>query len=228
MHSKAIISACTFFLAIFACVQHKLEAEVCGKVDMGAVYVHVDVLDSGHTVKKMDMGGFKADGNVILWKGVCLKPTILYAKNQGELFSSGIGLGHYTPITENFSLTPSAGCLWTQLKTRINFEEFGLFNLKERFRSVSPYLALEASYCFGQGWRICGLYQYSWSRTHTKIASFPIDTSHAQGPNYSLMIERDINESWSISLGGAYNISLSKEKHGLRGYGIRFATAYWF
>lgn len=222
---KAILCFC---VALFAFIQHKLHADVCGKVDIGAVYAHVDVLESGHTVKSIDMGGIKLDGNIVVWKGVCLKPSFLYADHQGQLLSGAIGVGHYTPLNEKFSLTPSVGCLWTQLKTHIDFAEYGLFNLKERFRSVSPYLALEAAYCFGQGWRLCGMYQYAWSHTHTKIASFPKDKSDAQGPNYSLMIEKDLNENWSVSLGGAYNISLSKERHGLRGYGLRLATAYWF
>jgi hypothetical protein len=42
------------------------------------------------------------------------------------------------------------------------------------------------------------------------------------------MLETDINDCWSVNIGGAYNISLSHEKHGLRAYGGRLALAYWF
>ena len=52
--------------------------------------------------------------------------------------------------------------------------------------------------------------------------------SKPKGSNYGVMIEHDLNDRWSINLGGAYNTSLTKEKHGIRGYGGRLGCAYWF
>lgn len=220
--NKLIICVFSTILALVS----QLNADVCGKVDIGATYIHLDLLQSGKTFKRIDMGGFKADSTIIVWKGVCLKPTVLYGNGHGEIFSGGIGLGHYTPIGEKCSLTPSFGCIYTQLDTKVKFAPG--FNPSYRFYSVSPYVSLDASWCFAKGWRIVGVYQYSWSGTLTKIKGLPSDRSHSEGSNYGLMIEKDINNSWSISLGGAYNLGLTKEKHGLRAYGVRLAVAYWF
>lgn len=221
-----------FFLTLFALIIPKINAEFNGKIDAGPTYLHIDVLESNHTIKKINMPAIKTDGLYLVWNGICLKPTILYAgKGNTQIISGGCGIGQYIPIGEKCSITPSLGCGFTQFKTTIhNYPAFpGVFlDLKERFRSVSPYAAIDASYCFCKGWRIVGAYQYVWSRTHTKIKGFDNTKSSPKGSNYSCMIECDLNDCWSVSLGAAYNSSLTKEKHGLRGYGARLALAFWF
>lgn len=244
------------FLALivpFLASVYSLNADVCGKVDAGPTYIHIDVLQSGKTVKRIDMGGVKADSSIVVWKGLCVKPTFLYGNGHGEIISAGGSVGHYSPFWEKFSLTPAIGCVYTQLGTTIPVslpeEVLRLLppiprgHAKERFYSVSPYLALDFTWTFTPGWRIVAVYQYSWSRTLTTIGlnkAFkpveslvgPVDNykewSHSQGSNYGLMLEGDINQCWSVSIGGAYNLGLSKEKHGLRAYGARIAIAYWF
>lgn len=228
---KILITASCIFLAAFIFIKHQLPAECCGKIDAGPAFLHVDVLESGHTIKKINMLAVKADASLIVWKGVCIKPTILYAgRGHSEILSGGCGLGHYTPIGEKCSVTPSIGCNFTQFKTTIHYRVATGYkiNLRERFCSVSPYVAIDASYCFVKGWRIVGFYQYVWSRTHTTIKGFDSTNSNPKGSNFGLMLEGDINEKWSINIGAAYNSSLTKEKHGLRGYGARLGIAYWF
>jgi hypothetical protein len=203
-----------------------------GKIDAGPACLHVDVLESGHTIKKINMPAIKSDGTFLIWKGLCLKPTILYAgiKNT-QILNGGCGIGFYIPILEKCSITPSIGCNFTQFKTTLfRYPIFpGYFlDLKERFRSVSPYVSLDASYCFCQGWRIVGCYQYAWSHTHTKIKGAKTTKSNPKGSNISCMVEYDLNDCWSINLGAGYNSSLTKEKHGLRGYGVRFGLAFWY
>ena len=217
-------------------IGNQLLAEICGKVDVGPAYIHVDVLESGKTVGRMDMGGVKSDATVVVWKGLCLKPYILYGyqNKSRHLFSGGGGIGHYTPITDTISITPSIGCLYTEVKTNLTVHpENSPFPLdvRERFRSVTPYLGMDITWCFCPTWRICAQYQYCWSRTHTKLTSdffTKNSSSHSWGPSYSLLLEKDLNNKWSVNVGAAYNISLSKEKHGIRGYGVKLAIAYWF
>lgn len=221
------------FLATFTFLKDRLSAGscCCGRLDVGPAYLHIDVLESGHTIKDIDMAGFKADGCFIVWKGLCLKPMVLYGrKGHSEIATGGCGLGFCFPLRDNFSITPSVGCNFTQFKTNLHISVMDQFvlHLKERFRSVSPYLSLEACYTFFQVWRLIGCYQYSWSHTHTKIKGMDTVKSDPEGSNYGLMIERDLNDCWSINLGAAYNVSLTKEKHGLRGYGARLGIAYWF
>lgn len=211
-----------------------LSAECCAKIEAGPAYLHIDVLESGHTIKELNMAAIKADASWIVWKGICLKPSFLYGRQgHSEVASGGCGLGQYIPIGDKCAITPSIGCNFTQFKTNIHLPITEAYKLKlrERFRSVSPYVALDASYCFCKGWRILGIYQYVWSRTWTKIQGLGVDMtdkSRPKGSNYALVLERDINDNWSVNVGAAYNLSLTKEKHGLRACGVRLAIAYWF
>lgn len=226
------------FASLFAFVMPSY-GEICGRIDAAPAYVRVDVLESGHTVKTLNMCAFRTDATIVLNKswGLCIKPSFLYGKGQhGELGSGGAGIGFCCPFKECFSVTPYVGCTFTNLNTRINipvpdFPDVVLKDVREKFTSSSPYLALELSYTFLKCWRICVTYQYSWSRTHTTL-ELPIGKmkfkSHSAGPTYSALIERDLNKHWSVNIGAAYNISLSKEKHGLRGMGVKFGTSYWF
>lgn len=226
-----ILAAIYIFLAAFTFVKNRLVADYGGKIDAGPTFLHIDVLESGHTIKKINMAGVKADGTWMIWNGVCLKPTILYGQQgNSQIMSGGCGLGHYTPIGSKCSITPSVGCNFTQFKTTIHYPFVPGFivALKEKFYSISPYVALDATYCFIKGWRLVASYQYSWSRSYTKIKGYDNTKSSPEGSNYGLMVERDLNDSWSINLGAAYNSSLTKEKHGIRGYGVRLGFAYWF
>jgi len=234
------------FLIILMSKLHAIEeCEQCcrGKVDVGPAFVRVDILESNKTVKRLDMLALKADSTIVFNKccGLSLKPTLLYGKgNHGELFSGGGGIGMCAPFWNCWTITPSVGCVYTHLSAKIAASKFGIppflaTSIKEIFHSVSPYVAVDVTYTFSPGWRICGMYQYSWSKTNTQLKGLPEMLkgqspfkSHSKGPNYALMIEHDINQSWSIQLGAAYNISLSKEKHGLRGMGAKVAVAYWF
>ena len=54
------------------------------------------------------------------------------------------------------------------------------------------------------------------------------DKSHSDGPNYSLGIDYSLSKHWSVMLGFGYNITLSKEKHGIRGKGAKLGLSYYF
>lgn len=232
LHWKHIIQS----LVLSCCVlmSSSLAAEIWGKADFAPAFVHVDVLESNKTVKRMNMIAFKGDATIIVWKGVCLKPTLLLGTGGGGIASGGLGIGHCTPINDWLCVTPSAGCLLTHLHTKIKVHHplAGEIHFKEKFRSISPYISLEVTVKFAEKWRVCAQYQYSWSSTRTKLSDGPISIpefkSHSDGASYAAMIEYDVTKCWSIQLGGAYNISLSKEKHGLRGYGGKLGVAYWF
>lgn len=209
-----------------------LNASCCGKADIGATLIDLDILKSGHTEETLHMKGFKGDATVQVYGGFVLKPGFIWAQGHGELASGSIGIGHCLPLFKNFMLIPSGGVIFSYVRTRVDLEIPGtdivLDDLRERFRSVSPYAALEFSYTFLEKWTLMGCYQYSWSRTHTKIGDVVSETSHCCGPNYSLGIEYSFNKNWSVNFGAGYNISLSKEKHGIRGKGLKLGLAYYF
>lgn len=218
-------------LCLFA-FTYSLYAGCCGKVDLGATIIDLDILKSGHTEETLHMKGLKGDATIQIIGGVVLKPGFIWGQGHGELASASIGIGHCTPIFKGFMLIPSAGVIFSYVRTKVDVEvpEFGITfeDQKERFRSISPYAALEFCYTFLEKWTLMGAYQYSWSRTHTKIGKIVSETSHCCGPNYSLGLEYCIDEHWAVNLGAGYNISLSKEKHGIRGKGIKLGVAYYF
>lgn len=225
------ISKYLFILGAFTLLTSQAYGNGCGgKADIGPAYIHIDVLESGRTVHRMDLAAVKADATIVLWKGLCLKPTLLYGSGHGYILTTGMGLGFIFPIQKNFCITPSAGYNYTYLRTHITVHTpfFVLHNLKEKFRSNSPYIACDVSYTFCPGWRICGNVQYAWSSTHTTIRPLVSQSSHSNGASYSALLEYDLNCEWSVNVGGAYNSSLSKEKHGIRGAGVKLGLARWF
>lgn len=228
---KQFVIHLIFVILGFTC--STLQGEIRGKLGLGAVYLDVDVLESGKTVETLHMKGVKGDATVLLYKGFCIKPGFIWGEGHGVLSSGSIAAGCYIPITDCLKILPNVGCTWSYLHFKLDLEEMMLFNLKERFRSASPFIALEISYSITPKWTITALYQYAWSRTHTKIRSPHLgtivsDKSHSCGPNYSLGVDYSFNKNWSLIFGVGYNITLSKEKHGLRGKGAQLGFAYYF
>lgn len=199
-----------------------------GKIDIGPTIIDLDILESGKTVETLHMNGVKADANLLVYQGLCLKPGVMWGKGRGELATATIAVGYYLPIYKDLRILPHVGFVWSHLHTRVDFEEFGLFNLRERFRSRSPFIGLEFCYTFAERWTLMGAYQYAWCHTHTKIGSIVSEKSHSDGPNYSLGIEYGFDKHWAISFGVGYNITLSHEKHGIRGKGAKLGVAYYF
>lgn len=223
---RKILSLVSFVLSLFA--SKYLFSDCRGKVDIGPAFVHLDVLSFGKTVKTMDLPAVKADVNYLIYKGLCIKPTLLYGSNRGSLLTTSLGLGYAIPY-KSWCFTPTFGIYYTKVKTTIpiDFFEFKV-KAKEKFSSWSPYLSIEIFYTIAKNWRTGFQFQYAWSRSHTKISNFGSDKSNAKGPSYSWVIERDFNEHWSLNFGAAYNVSLTHEKHGLRGYGAKIGIAHWF
>lgn len=227
-----IKSLFTFIFAFLITLSHDLHAETKGKLDVGPAFLHIDILESGHTVKRMDMWGVRADFSYFLYKGLYIKPIILYGNGgaaKGGLFSGSLGLGYYIPLREKLAIAPSAGVTYSHLWTKIDFEPLQLTNLREKFKSWAPYIGLDLYFNFRPDWRVCLGAQYAWSWTKTSIQRLvKNDKSHSEGFSYSILLEHDLNNQWSLNIGAAYNLSLTKEKHGLRGTGIKAGVVRWF
>lgn len=219
----------TLCLLLFACFLFQDSSLFAkGRIDLGPAYARVDMLESGKTKRTLNLYAFKGDATLLLYEGLCLKPSILIADGKANLNAYSVGIGYCIPVTPTIVITPSIGYSETYFKSRINFKDFNLFHLRERFNSWGGYICLDASWTFYEKWRVYGLAQYTWSYVKTIIRPLFKTRDHTQGPNYSLVLERDINEQFSVSLGVGYNISLSKEKHGLRGSGAKLGLVYWY
>jgi hypothetical protein len=205
-----------------------LYGELRGKIDIGATLMDIDILESGKTIETLHMKGVKGDLTLLVYEGLCIKPGFIWGRGHGELTAGSIAVGYYLPITQRFKILPNVGISWSYLHTRVDFEELGLSNLKERFRSQSPFIGMEISYSITEKWTLTGLYQYAWCHTHTKIKPIVSAKSHSDGPNYALGVDYSLNKHWSVTFGVGYNITLSHEKHGLRGKGAKLGVAYYF
>ncbi len=212
-----------------------LEAEVQGgvqgKVDVGPIFVHIDILESGRTVNRMDMMGGRFDFSYFLHRGLYVKPTVMYANagsNRGELFTASLGLGYLFPVAPQILVAPSFGANYSHIWTRINFIPLQLKDLKETFNAWAPFIELDIYYTFMAKWRLCYGIQYSWSRSHITVEKLAKYKSKSQGFAHSILLEHDLSDQWSWNIGAAYNLSLSKEKHGLRGTGVKTGIVRWF
>jgi hypothetical protein len=219
------------FLVIILCgMSLSAYGKCCGRIDIGAALIDIDVLKSGKTTETLHMTGVKGDATILVYQGLCIKPGFLWASGSGygEITSGTLAVGYYIPVIEKLKILPHAGVTWGYLSTYVDFKELNLFHLKERFRSSSPFIGIEICYSLTEKWTLTGLYQYAWSRTHTKIKPIVSETSHSCGPNYALGLDYSLNRHWSLTFGVGYNITLSKEKHGLRAKGAKVGIAYYF
>lgn len=230
-----------FLTVLFCWISFSVYGKCCGKIDIGPAWVEIDVLKSGKTEKTLNMPGVKGDATILLYQGFCIKPGFLWARRGGEVASGTIAAGYYFPITEKLKILPNVGATWSYLRTHVDVEvsapeEVKLLgvntltfdDVRERFRSCSPFLGLEFCYSINEKWTLIGIYQYAWSRTHTKLGELGSFKSHSCGPNYALGVDYSLDPHWSITFGVGYNITLSKEKHGLRGKGAKLGLAYYF
>lgn len=222
----------SLFLLLFISSTVSLQAETRGKLDIGPAFIHIDILESGRTVKRMDMIGVRSDLSYLLYQGLYIKPVLLYGNGgsaKGGIFSGSLGLGYYLPLREKLSIAPSFGFTYSHLWTKIDVEPLQLVGLREKFISWAPYVGLDLYINFRPDRRVCFGAQYAWSWTKTSIRHLvKNDKSHSEGFAYSFLFEQDINNRWSINLGVAYNLTLTKEKHGLRGTGIKAGIVHWF
>lgn len=221
MKIRSFLSAFLFFI-------HSLYAECCGKVEAGPALLRIDVIDGGKTVRKLDVEALRIDGSYRFYKALVIKPTILLGKRDALIETFSLGLGACLPWREKFIFTPVIGYSTTCFRSHVDFPQLNLFHLRERFRSNSIFTGIDVTWTFAPKWRIGAAFQYAWARTYTTINPIFKGKSSSSGPNYAAQIERDINDNWSINLGAGYNTSLSHEKQGLRGKGVKLGIVYWF
>ncbi len=225
----------TAFIILLTTAVSTLQGETVGKVDVGPAFLHIDILEHNKTVKRMDIWAMRGDASYFLYKGLYIKPVILYGNGgaaKGGIFSGSCGLGYCIPLSPKLIISPLVGVtyshLWTKINLPIPFPPFQLKNIRENFKSWAPNVCLDVYYTFIPTWRICAGIQYSWSKTKTTLVHVGKFKSKSEGFAYSLMLEHDLSDVWSINIGAAYNLSLTKEKHGLRGSGIKAGITRWF
>lgn len=213
----------TLILTLFC----SLEAVCQGKLDVAPTVMRIDVLEFGKTVKKLDIGGFRVAGDYFLWRNVLARGTVIVGRGDAELESYTAGLGVCLPY-KKFYFTPHAGLAYANFRSHINIPAFQLYHLKQHFTGFGPYIGLDAQYCFTPTFRMGAGFMYGWSRTKTVVKPFPNAKSSSKGPNYTIMLEKDLCKEWSLNIGAGLNRSLDRQKHGLKGKGLKIGVTRWF
>ncbi|GAB4237376.1 MAG: hypothetical protein Tsb0021_17210 [Chlamydiales bacterium] len=219
------------FPLLLTCLSYMItlpsEAAVKGRVEAAPIYLHLRTIFSGQTNKEVDLYGGRADATLIPIEnnGFCIKPFLFGgAGKDSDLISYGCGIGYFFPV-KNFYLIPTVGIS----RTRFDIPFVSTIgNLDQKFRSVSYNVGGEIIYKWNECLYFTGVYQYGFAHTTTDIELLGRSTGHSQGSNYAAVIDYYIRECAALSLGFGYNTSLSRERHGLKGYGLKFGLAYLF
>lgn len=208
-----------------------LFSETKGKLEVAASYVHIDLIQSGITMKDIDMPAIRVEGAWNMGKGMYIKPFGMWGKkDESELITAGACLGVCIPLGKCFLVSPSVGANYTRLDTTIDllFGDGSFFTFDETFDGWAPYIGLEITYRLRSNLRLSLSGQYAWSRSETEIKDLLKATSDSRGPAYAAMIEYDFSDFWSVNFATAYNESYSREKNGIRGRGGKIGLVRWF
>lgn len=215
----------SIFLPFFAIVFFT-SLDAAGKIDAGPVYINVDVIDNGSVVDSLDLWGVRADNTGQIIHGLVYKFGISFAGGDGDyLFLSG-GLGYYIPICKGWVLIPHAGISYSHLKYPIDIPAFALYHVSQKFTSHTPYIGFDLSYEITPCWIVTGSFLYGFSQTKTKTGDLFTFKGESKGPSYALMVEYCMTQCASVHIAGAYNLTRSKEKHGIKGAGVRIGMGY--
>lgn len=233
---KKCFSKLFFSGAVLSLACPSLASAVCGKIDVGPAYAHIDLQNHGHTEKQLDLPAVRASATIANNQGWCIKPTVLYGKHKGEVTSVSIGFGRCCPLSRSLTISPTIGLGYTDLNA--DFHPVAKLKAHETFRSISPYICLDFAYTFRPCWRVNGYVQYSYSfcdnhfKTHdpTLIQIFGNrhikDKSHALGPDFALELEHDISKCWSLNFAVLYKWSL-RNRDGIVGRGCKIGIVRW-
>lgn len=221
----------TISVCLLTSLATSLFSDTNGKIEVAASYVHIDLIESGITIKDIDMPALRVEGAWAMGNGVYLKPFGMWGKiDESELVTAGACLGICLPLGKCFLISPNVGVNYTRLETEIELPVGNgvLMTFDETFDGWAPYIGLEVTYRLQPDLRLSVSGQYAWSRSETDIKNLLNAKSDSRGPAFAAMIEYDFSACWSINFATAYNESFSREKNGIRGRGGKIGLVRWF
>lgn len=224
------------FMALFIAMPALGHAGIaCAKLDVAPAYAYMDVLEKGRTTKNLDMFGGRADLSVVMDWGLYLRFNVMSNAYDGLLHQAGAVCGFWLPLHNYIYIAPIAGINYSYFRTLVPIRQLSFICPKDelfrqQYRNRCPFIGFELLLDNYTGWRCGFTYNFAWCRSLVTITSIGLrkEKSESKGPLYALFIERDLNCSWTLSLGAGYNVALSHEKHGLRSCGAKLGLSYWF
>ncbi len=223
------------------------EIKPCGRVDVGPVYVQVQVLEDGSKMQEINLFGGRVDASILPFKdsGFAIKPTATASRGDGEFYTYGVGLGYYIPFFKCCYFVPVAGLGWTNLSTTVDLTfptglqppfpgEVLVRDIDERFRSDSRYLGFELMCQFRESIYTTFIYQYAWADGDTRLRDdfFPggevVSKGKTSGANFAVSIDYYFTKCFSTSIAAGVNNSLDENRFGIRAYGVKLSVGYYF
>lgn len=210
-----------------------LAAQPHGKFDFGAAFLEADIRTQGKVVHTASFTGISAGGTVCvadlisfspLCQGVAVKPRLLAALGDHHIWNIGVGLGYIVPI-RSVVFVPNVGVTYGELGTKFMTL---LGDTQVRYKSLSPYVGIDASICFWQCWQITVAVEYAWPRTETFFSDISLGTVESTGWNGAFQLDYYVTESWSILGSFAFSDSRDKEANGMSIQGGRLGVGYFF
>ncbi len=230
-----VLYSCLFSVIFFFAPLRALEICPKGRADIGATYFHIRLLEDREVTNKIDLVGARADSTILPFEGsgFCVKPFVYGAGGGGDLFGTGCGIGHYTPILKKVCLTPVVGYTYANLGAMvdINTPFSVLEDAHERFQSNSFYSGMELSFNLKECLSLTAIYQYAWAWTNTVVKHPLLNQTfkgRSQGSNIAMIIDYFFRERWSFSAAFGYNRSLDTDNFGLEGFGMKLGLSYCF
>ena len=219
-----------FYFSLIAAVAlcFQLQAIQGGKIGAGALATQIEIIQSGQKIDSLYLYGGRIDATIVPFDrtGFCVKSFFSGALGDGDFYSVGCALGHYTPLHRCLAILPSLGYSHSHLSATIQEPLFG--RLKETFRSDALYLGLDFIWKPHPKWALTAMYQYGWADTRTKLEGLGSFKGESKGSNSALMIDYFFAAGWSATAAVGYNNSLSKERHGLEAKGVMLGVSRCF
>lgn len=216
-----------------------LSAVGYGRIDAGPLWMKIKFQNDGRTYHEVDMWGARSDAILLPLQafgyGVCIKPFVFGGKGKNsDLLSYGGSIGHYTPITEKLTIVPLVGVSHTNI--HLFFDNIPIGNNafepnRQKTESNTFFIGGELILKLNPNWYLTGIYQYGWSRMHTRVGDNPIkkrSSGGSAGSNVGFLLDYYFNDRMSVNLGFAYNTSLDENKFGIVGYGFKTGLTYLF
>lgn len=212
-------------LICFTAIPALAYAEMHGKIDGGIVGLNVTLLEHGHKVKTLSMIGISSNATILVCDGWCIKPKVVVASGDGDLWNLGSGIGYFLPVSDYLNITPNVGVAYSSIETHRDLP--GLPDADEIYNAWNPWVGFDIGVNLTPVWTVSLMYQYAWSSCKTQIGPFRSKTE-SRGSNYAVQTDYYFRNDWSVNLAvGSYD-SQSKELHGTKTKGIRLGVGYFF
>ena len=231
----------TAVMVLTTLVSSGADARIKGRVDVGAVGVAIEQLTNGLGTDTLWLGGVRTDATIVPFDctGFCLKPMFTYARGNGEYITGGLGVGHYTPINDCWSVVPYVGVSFTTLHANIkSVQTVPTPAAIEDIDSKSFYVGGDIIYNINDCFSITGSAQYAWARSRTHIKNLPqgfpgglteiSEKGVTSGPILAVILDYYFCDCWAVSAAFGWNSSLDEERLGMRGYGIKLGLGRMF